>query len=418
MNNTNTVNREFPMKEKPGLKIYKGTVKVKNGVYDRFTVDIGVINGKRQRQTFATEPEAEAYCKEYLKQHEIWLEKQKILKRRIGQDAKRLDNSSLRQTAEAIGQLKGGATIQDAVKFFIEHSQAKGGNKTVQAVYDEYIPAKRAANRRERSIGDMIHYLALMLNKFGKRPVNSITTADLEESLNSHRKQNGKQCHPATRAHFRRIWMGFFNYALKKKYVHYNPVDAIEAPTIDETIPRIFKPKQIEKLMQAALKEDKNMIPYFAICAFAGIRPSEAQQLNWSWIDLEAKRITIPPEIAKKRRQRYVDISDNLLSWLSPYHRNSGLVFYSRKSFDKIKTGFDWSPDILRHSYGSYHLAEHDDAALTSMQMGHRNTDVLFNHYRQLVKREEAAAFWKIRPEQEKQEKRESNGLLFGSKSA
>ena len=52
----------------------------------------------------------------------------------------------------------------------------------------------------------------------------------------------------------------------------------------------------------------------------------------------------------------------------------------------------------MRHSFGSYYLALHEDAPRTALQMGHTRTDVLFNHYRDLVSREDAAAFWSIVP--------------------
>jgi hypothetical protein len=32
----------------------------------------------------------------------------------------------------------------------------------------------------------------------------------------------------------------------------------------------------------------------------------------------------------------------------------------------------EWPYDILRYSYGSYHLAKHRTAALTAVQMGHK----------------------------------------------
>ena len=46
----------------------------------------------------------------------------------------------------------------------------------------------------------------------------------------------------------------------------------------------------------------------------------------------------------------------------------------------------DWPDDILRHSYGSYHLAKHRNAALTAGQMGHKNARMLYAHYREIVK--------------------------------
>ena len=45
-----------------------------------------------------------------------------------------------------------------------------------------------------------------------------------------------------------------------------------------------------------------------------------------------------------------------------------------------------WTEDILRHSYGSYHLAKYRNAALTAEQMGHKNARILYAHYREVVK--------------------------------
>jgi len=82
------------------------------------------------------------------------------------------------------------------------------------------------------------------------------------------------------------------------------------------------------------------------------------------------------------------------------YREDQGSVFHQRNQFDRVrrKGKVRWAADILRHSYASYHLARHEDAAKTSLQLGHRDTDVLFNHYRDLVMRKDAEAFWGIEP--------------------
>lgn len=78
-------------------------------------------------------------------------------------------------------------------------------------------------------------------------------------------------------------------------------------------------------------------------------------------------------------------------------------MYFGRYEFDKVrrKAKVQWAGDIMRHSYGSYHLAHYEDAAKTSLQMGHIRADVLFNHYRDLVSREQASEFWGIFPHSE-----------------
>ena len=53
----------------------------------------------------------------------------------------------------------------------------------------------------------------------------------------------------------------------------------------------------------------------------------------------------------------------------------------------------------FRHSFGSYPLAMHDDAALTAREMGHMSTSMVYGHYdnHQVIK-EEAERYFSIRP--------------------
>ena len=57
-----------------------------------------------------------------------------------------------------------------------------------------------------------------------------------------------------------------------------------------------------------------------------------------------------------------------------------------------------WPNNALRHSFASYHLALHQNAATTALQLGHTDSRLLFEHYRELVHPEDAKAFWEITP--------------------
>ena len=118
-------------------------------------------------------------------------------------------------------------------------------------------------------------------------------------------------------------------------------------------------------------------------------------------MDFAAKTIRVSPATAKKRRQRYVDMSDNLIQWLTPYVQKEGKIGFSRKYFRTARENskIEWSKDVMRHSFGSYLLAQNEDAPKTAMQMGHSGVDVLFNHYRNLVKKSAATDYWNIVPE-------------------
>ena len=47
----------------------------------------------------------------------------------------------------------------------------------------------------------------------------------------------------------------------------------------------------------------------------------------------------------------------------------------------------------MRHSFASYHLALHESADKTALEMGHRDTRMLFRHYREIVTKGEAVEY-------------------------
>ena len=63
-----------------------------------------------------------------------------------------------------------------------------------------------------------------------------------------------------------------------------------------------------------------------------------------------------------------------------------------------------WPHNALRHSYGSYRLAQCHDAARVSLEMGN-SPQMVFAHYRELVKPRDAERFWALTPSEESAKK-------------
>ena len=176
----------------------------------------------------------------------------------------------------------------------------------------------------------------------------------------------------------------------------YNPFKYIILPKEDERQPCIFSPDQVLNLMAAATSRDPGMIPYLALGLFAGVRPEELMRLGWE--DITTQGVSINGHKAKTRQRRLITISENLKGWLSlggdlpPKSRRRRLEALRQAS------GVPWGHDIMRHSFASYHLAHHGSPDRTAHELDHRDTQMLYRHYRQLVTRESAEGFWAIRP--------------------
>ena len=63
-----------------------------------------------------------------------------------------------------------------------------------------------------------------------------------------------------------------------------------------------------------------------------------------------------------------------------------------------MKAGFEtWNANAMRHSFGSYHYALHEDSMWTSKELGHKaNDDVLFEFYRALTTKAQGEKYFSI----------------------
>ena len=369
------------MTQKSWPKIRRRTETVKGQKYTYWLVDCGNVDGLRKRHTFRTKKAAEKKAEEIRRDQA-----------RIGKVALRMSDEQKMEAAKAYDLLNGSGSLVEAVEFYVAHTSPDGGQVTVQELLDVYLDAKTHAGRREATLQNMRVRIGRFAKDFGDTPAHTITTHDLEKWLRENKFTGTNQ------NNYRRSLVGFFDFARKRKHIRGNPAAELEKPTVDDKLPEIFTADEVKRVMQAAEEHRPDMVPYFALCIFAGLRPAEAQGFELDQVDFESNLIPVRPAVAKKRRQRYIDLSENLAEWLAPF--STGRANFSRKGLELVreKAKVSWAHDIMRHSYASYHLAMHQDAAKTALQMGHMRPEVLFNHYRNLVRPDEAKRFWDIRP--------------------
>ena len=354
-------------------------------------VDIGrkETGGKRLQKSFRTKAKATAWATRKLQELTI-----------IGSDAVDLSGEELKAANKALGILKERGFPRDALveaaEFYAHHHDPTRTHRTVEAAFAEQVESREKANRRPITIHDLHQRVGRFAQDFGKRHVHEITVGEMEEWLDSKGYYN-----PITRDNYIRHLITFYKFCIKRGYAQANPALGLDRPSKEEVIPRILTVKEVRAFLEAAQKKNAELIPFLAVSIFAGLRREEAIQLDWSQIDLDRRTVTVTPQTAKKRRTRYVEMSDNLVDWLLPHLRESGQLYYSRNYLEKARdeAGIAWSLDIMRHTFGSYHVAMHNNAALTALQMGHTRTSTLFEHYRQAVRAEDAEAFWNIRPD-------------------
>ncbi len=286
-----------------------------------------------------------------------------------------------------------------AAKFYYERHK-KITAKRVADVVTELISHKKARKKSERYLRDLNSRLNRFAETFQKN-VGDVTTPELQSWLDDM-KLSARSV-----KNYRAALEMLFTFAESRGYVAKgcNPVDDTEKVAgVSAGAIEIFKPKEITALLNHA---PRKYLPLVALGAFAGLRTAEAERLEWSDIDFEGGFIHIAGEKAKTRSRRLVPILPNLRAWLIPYAKKTGKVWAdSERERKRLRnkmlkaSGVKWKDNGLRHSFCSYRLAVTHDAAKTSLEAGN-SPQMIFQHYRELVKPADALEWFSVLPEGE-----------------
>ena len=260
----------------------------------------------------------------------------------------------------------------------------------VESAIDRFLQIKLRQELRPKTLKQIRCSLLLLAKAFNQLYCHQIRTSMIEEWFCS-RKWNRNTIDGVIAK------IGpFFNWCIRESLCTKNPLKSIILPKREETPVCIFTSTQVSDLLNSALQQDPQLIPYFALGIFAGIRPDEIMRLQWQ--DIRAEGIFIEGHKSKTRQRRLVKITDNLRAWLSlggdlpPKNKRKRLAGIRRLA------EVDWGHDIMRHTFASYHLARWCSPDQTAHELGHRDTNMLYRHYRELVTQLDAREFWSIRP--------------------
>lgn len=366
------------------LPIYK--VRYPNGQV-AYQVDKGWLNGKRQRKNFKTREEA------VIAAEQLHLERQNegLKVYALPQDTK-LDAAKAHEVLAPYG-----ITLFEAAEHYKNHVLAYKDAPSVHEVVSRMIAEKTAMRRSQRTVLDLKNRLEAFAEDFGDRRLSDIAKDEIKEWLTD------EEWAPRTRINYQTKLSQLFNFALDEEWVDKNIVERISRPLVTDTTPEIFTLDESERLLKNA--NQFGLLPYIAIGLFAGLRSAELKRIQGEDIRIEESSILVGASIAKKRARRIVKMHDALISWLQPCLPLRGHIVdvsQFRKNMEKLRVAAQiekWRLNGLRHSCASYHYAAFENENLTAKHLGHRNADVLHNHYKALVSKADALKFWNLRPD-------------------
>lgn len=354
-----------------------------------FLVDLGFINGKRERHSFKTKGEADTFA-----------EAKRAERLNEGTAALGLSQSARQDAVKALEILAPhDITLLQAAEHYSTHVLAYRNAPLVPEVVTRLIADAEKNDRRDRTVEELRSRLTAFSEDFKKCRLSEITVEGIEAWLDED------DWSPRTRINYLTKISQLFNYALRHRWVDANIVERIERPTAEDKEPGVLSVEQAASLLQHA--NSHGLLPYVAIGLFAGLRSAELLRLEWSAINLAEKAIVIGAQAAKKRSRRVVEIVPALEAWLAGCHQKEGALVTKdafRENLDNLRQAagiVEWPHNGLRHSFASYHLAAYGDSLKTATILGHKDPSVVHNHYKALVVKARALKFWELRPSTE-----------------
>ncbi|MFI3243486.1 MAG: tyrosine-type recombinase/integrase [Akkermansia sp.] len=266
-----------------------------------------------------------------------------------------------------------------------------------QAAVDLTLQCK--ANRSPRTLQDIRQTMrALMQSEEGlaDKSIRLISSRDWTRIL-----QKAYAHSPSRFIKARANLSGVYSTAFKHGFCDHNPVKRVDIPSVQEREIQPLSLDEIASLLKTAQHPThRSCLPALGLMLYAGVRPEEVTRICWEDLDWEEQVLYMAPRHTKTGGYRQIPLSRCLMRLLRK-ERGLGSIcpeqWKKKWQYLRQAAGFmTWVPDVLRHSFASYHAKMYQNLPLLQLSMGHRDSRLLQTRYINLrgIRRKDAKAFW------------------------
>jgi integrase len=284
----------------------------------------------------------------------------------------------------------GGRSLADAVEFFLEFNRAEHAAKSLRDLIADFATGRATMD---------VHSDYIRISNGLSRPaVAQLRTANLDGWLSVQPWQ------PLTKNDARKICIIFGNWAKTRGYLPLNRPTEFEGMVtykVPTTKVAIYTPAALQTLLAAVQTNLPDLLPWAACAAFTDARVAELAMLRWESINFDRGFVEVASNKVRTKARRLVPLHDALRAWLEPRRQKAGLItdYVDPRARARAVAGakVTLQDNGFRHSYISYRVAQINDTARVALECGN-SPEVIFQHYRELVGPDEAAAWFAASP--------------------
>jgi integrase len=162
----------------------------------------------------------------------------------------------------------------------------------------------------------------VFIPRWGNRPVHEITRADIVKVLDEYSDR------PARRKEIHSLLRKLFNWATDRQDIEVSPLAGMKAPKAVPSRRRVLSDEEIVALWRATENSGWPWGPFVRMLILTMQRRQEVAEMDWSEIDLNARRWTLPADRAKNDQEHVIPLTSLALAELQLLGpKRKGLVF-------------------------------------------------------------------------------------------
>ncbi len=337
-----------------------------------------------------------------------------------------LTPDQLRLCESALARLGNDADMLPAVEHWLKHGKAQSVQTTVRLddAFDQFKTWLEVSGLRDLSRKNLSRRVNVFVNATANLLISDVTPETIEDFLSKRAGISAK-----SKDNDRRAVSRFFSWCIERprRWIAMNPCREIKIPKGEAAPPSILTADECRKLLRAAQENrDGQLLPYVAVCLFAGLRPFEVSRLQWSAVNLKDREIRLEGTQTKTGDPRVIVICDTLAKWLEVCKNVPFFPANWRRGFDEIKAaaGYGgrewkteaeteqgkqraaerekseskaWPVDVMRHTAISHYFRKTGSYGQTAEQFGNSEA-IIKRHYQGRVSSEDTKKFYALRP--------------------
>ncbi|PTY07962.1 hypothetical protein DB347_07005 [Opitutaceae bacterium EW11] len=359
----------------------------------------GRLNGVRIRRNFKTKEEA---CAE---KAALETKAAQIESGRPNEIATFLTIDQVRDAEMAFRRLEGaGHSFMFCADFTLANYRTPERQRQLTEAVQEYLAAKERERDQRAITACQVIYISRELRCLLKAFPGCTVSELSAQRLTPYCERNKPSLKTVNNR--RGILSTFFKFAFQRDWIATNPIEKVPSFRLARrrSSAATLTVAQARELMAfVETHEGGALVPFFALCLFAGIRPcvraGEISKLQPEHVRLDEGVILIPPEVSKVHEKRVIAIQPNLAAWLRAYPlANAPIVPKNlQHSRARVAKRFALSADVMRHTFISMFIAKYRSLGEAALQAGNSEA-VIRKHYLDVKSGAEAAEFFNILP--------------------